>query len=578
MNPSHPPGLKLGALVGAMLTPPLLALFYLGDQLAGLPFVPFDLFDWLARILPGEVIRRAIRAMVDVIRGLNLDETSSAAKSIEQMMGLLLFLGIGIAASAVLYRVNTLAGAQHAVPLRNRYLNGFILSAVLGFAAVAISLDVNVTSTVSPPLGALWTLALFALWGAALSWVYSDLAAIGLEARHVRQGQRPPATTSLTDPAPPPVSVEDTARSIIQMDRRTFLIRIGGATATLTILGAGVGVLFGNNSVSVVRLDSDGLLDEAQSLPPGLPNANAALRPAPGTRLEYTPLADHYRIDINLRPPNVDAAGYALRVKGLGDERAVSLSDIREKYEPVHHYITLSCISNPVGGDLIGTTKWTGVPFKTLLDDWGVRRTTRYMKITSADGFDEYVELQLARTDERVMLVYAWDDKPLTNDHGFPLRIYIPDRYGMKQPKWITEIEFTNEPGEGYWVRRGWSESAVVNPTAVIDTIATTHAYEQGGMTYIPMGGIAYAGAKGISRVEVQVDDGDWAEARLRDPISELTWVIWRYDWAFSEGRHQFKVRCYDGRGGLQPTDTRDTFPSGATGVHTWNKTIQLGR
>jgi hypothetical protein len=138
----------------------------------------------------------------------------------------------------------------------------------------------------------------------------------------------------------------------------------------------------------------------------------------------------------------------------------------------------------------------------------------------------------------------------------------------MKQPKWIENIEITDLYDEGYWVRRGWDEVAKVNATSVIDTIATEAIIKSGDKTLVPIGGIAYAGARGISRVEVRVDDGRWEAAELRKPLSETTWVIWRYAWPFQSGEHVVSVRCVDGKGQPQSEESRGERPSGATGIY----------
>jgi hypothetical protein len=230
--------------------------------------------------------------------------------------------------------------------------------------------------------------------------------------------------------------------------------------------------------------------------------------------------------------------------------------------------VTLQCISNPVGGPLIGTTLWTGVPFRDILADAGPAPTARYAHIVSQDGFDEAVDLAMVGSDPRIMLTYAWNGQPLPAEHGFPLRIYIPDLYGMKQPKWITGITLTADLVDGYWVSRGWDKKAEMKITSVIDTVATDSLVMRGGHTYVPIGGIAHAGAKGISKVEVQVDGGPWEAAELRTPLSGLTWVIWRYEWAFAEGLHQFAVRATDSQGRPQETQEDAPFPSGATGIN----------
>jgi hypothetical protein len=199
-----------------------------------------------------------------------------------------------------------------------------------------------------------------------------------------------------------------------------------------------------------------------------------------------------------------------------------------------------------------------------------VRPEARYLNITSADGFHESVDLGGRRIIKKIMLCYAWDGHELPLDHGFPLRIWIPDLYGMKQPKWITGIEVTDVYKAGYWVERSWDEIARVNTTSVIDSVATQALTDEEGSQLVPVGGIAYSGARGISQVEVKVDDGPWQPARLRAPLSETTWVIWRYDWLFEPGNHTFTVRCKEADGRPQIETERAPRPSGSTGIHTF--------
>ena len=217
---------------------------------------------------------------------------------------------------------------------------------------------------------------------------------------------------------------------------------------------------------------------------------------------------------------------------------------------------------------MIATTLWTGTSLRDVIAESEPLPDARYAHIYAEDGFDEEVDLELARSDPRIMLTYAWDGLPLPAKHGFPLRVLVPGRYGMKQPKWITRVSLLGDSIPGYWVSRGWDETAEVRTTSVIDTVATKSLVTRAGITYVPIGGIAYSGAKGISKVEIQVDDGPWQSAALREPLSELTWVIWRYDWPFSEGKHYFAVRCYDGEGVLQQTEKRQAGPNGATGLY----------
>ena len=175
--------------------------------------------------------------------------------------------------------------------------------------------------------------------------------------------------------------------------------------------------------------------------------------------------------------------------------------------------------------------------------------------------------------DDRTLLVYEMNGEPLPVEHGFPLRIYIPDHYGMKQPKWIIRMEAIDHKGKGYWVDRGWNERAIVKTTSVVDSIAAGDVVPQSRI--VPVGGIAYAGARGISKVEVQVDNGLWEAAELRNPaLSPLTWVQWRFQWQAEEGRHTFRVRAYDGTGTLQEIGPNSPHPDGATGIH--SKSVRI--
>ncbi|MBI5957402.1 MAG: molybdopterin-dependent oxidoreductase [Chloroflexi bacterium] len=535
--------LLMGALVGVLLTAPLMALLYLGEQAAGLPFPPFDLFDWLARTLPGDVIGKSIEVMVDTIREFDLGETSSAAKRIETLSGLLMFFGGGVAAGAVLFwglaRLKNLTGAA-------RYLSGIVIAALLGIPAILISLKMGVYDT-STTTSVFWLALAFFVWGAALGWSYDRL--------YPAEFETIPIQTSA------PVSA-------MKINRREFIIRVGSSTATLTILGAGVGYYLEYAEEKSYRDQIRKNRQAAAATASKLPNQNDPVIPAPGTRAEYTPLEDHYRIDINVRPAEIDAASWRLNIKGLVDHPlALSIDDLMNNYEPMDQYVTLACISNSVGGDLTSTTLWTGACLQDVLADAGLQPKAAHLKITSSDGFYETVALDLVNSERRVMLAYHWDGIPLLYEHGYPLRIYIPDRYGMKQPKWITDIEVIEHDEEGYWVERGWDKVAQMRATSVVDVAASDSLFEQDGVTYVPVGGIAHAGARGISKVEVKVDDGEWAEARLRSPLSDTTWVIWRYDWPFSDGRHVFEVRCYEGDGTPQIAERQSSHPSGATGI-----------
>ena len=532
-------GLGSGLLSGALLTAPLTALLYLVDKLAGLPFVPFALFDWIAKVLPGSVVTFGIDAMIDGMRMLGMSVASSA-KTAEQIAATILFFLIGVAIGTVFMVV---LKSRNADP---SFGYGLIAAALFGVPMVAVSLPMG-QSTVDPLMIVVVLMVLFLGWGLAFIPLYRRL---------------------LLDPNR--LETEEQIRWAKSINRRQFLVRVGAATATITVLGGGLGgVLARTERQQVVEAVDPSGEPSVESNSPPLPNANDSVKPAPGTRPEYTAVEDHYKVFIRSEPTVIDGANWALPIIGMVDNPLVlTLDQIRDNYESRDQFVTLSCISGRIATSLISTTWWTGVSLQKILADAQVQDGARYLVITSGDGFHETVDLDLIASDERIMLCYAWDGNPIPFDHGFPLRIWLPDRYGMKQPKWITDMEVTSEYRPGYWVSRGWDEVAQVKATSVIDTVAVDNIVERDGQMLVPAGGIAFAGARGISKVEVQVDSGPWEEARLRTPLSETTWVIWRYDWPFQQGKHTFAVRCVEADGTPQIEEVRGNRPSGATGIH----------
>jgi DMSO/TMAO reductase YedYZ molybdopterin-dependent catalytic subunit len=538
----------IGALVGGLLTAALTGLSYLAYRLVALPFAPFELFDWMGRVLPGPVITFGIDRMIDTLLflGVNVADT---AKSAEQTIALGQFLVGGIVLGAVYFAV------MSARKIRPDLLSGLVAGALFGLPLVGISIAIG-PSPVNPVLSIGWLLLIFLGWGAALSLAASRLLPSERE-----------------EPAAQP---EETL-SVEGISRRRFLIRFGTATAAITVIGAGVGTVL----AQAERRRQEAALSETEAHNAEgasgkiFPNANDPVTPAPGTRPEYTPLKDFYKVFIRTEPTVIDGSMWMLPITGLVDNPLVlSLDDIQNNYQARDQYATLSCISGRIGTTLISTTQWTGVSVQDILADAQVRPEARYLHITSGDGFYETVDLDLINSDERIMLCYAWDGNPIPVDHGFPLRIWIPDRYGMKQPKWITGIEVTDQYTDGYWVERSWDKVAQVKATSVIDTVAVDAPIEMGDQTLIPIGGIAFSGARGISQVQVRVDGGPWEDAQLRSPLSETTWVIWRYDWPFNAGDHTFEVRCAEGDGTPQIEEVHDAHPSGATGIDSYEATL----
>jgi len=518
--------------LGALTSLPVLALAYLAETIAGLPFTPFDLFDGLARILPGDVITIGIDAIVSVITALNLGPTSSVAKAAEQGMALLMFGAIGASLGLVL---RWLARRD----LRQLPGYGIRAGAVLFGVFWLISVAVGFAQTHFVWIG-LWFAVLYVSWGWSLGWMIQ---------------QAGPALGGDQDS---------------KLSRREFVGLVGGSVVTISVGSWGIASLLGKEDqpspAQVEILDPGTMADSTLADSPSAADLAARIDPAPGTRLEITPNENFYRIDINTRKPQLVPETWRLELSGLVDRPlSLSLDEVRAMPTISYHH-TLSCISNRVGGDLISTTRWTGVRVRDVLEVAGMKSTAEELFIEAADGFYESVAMS-DLMDERTMFAYEMNGAPLPHDNGFPLRIIIPHRYGMKQPKWIVNMEVLDREGRGYWVERGWSPEAFIRTTSVIDNIASDAADEEKGT--VPVGGIAFAGANGISRVEVQVDDGPWAEAELRaPPLSHLTWVQWRYDWPRETGRHNFKVRAYDGQGALQLSESNPVRPDGATGIH----------
>ena len=545
----------IGAVAGGLLTAALTGVMYLANKLVDLPFIPYELFDWITRVMPGALVTFGIDLMIDTMRMANVSVADSA-KTAEQIAANIQFVALGTVAAAVYFAVRRTWGFSGRG-------SGLVLGALLGLPMIAISVAIG-QSPVAPTIGIVWLMVLFLAWGLSVGYGYDRLD-------HEDEAGPAPADAEAHEVDAETRAAGAERREAARMHRRQFLVRLGAATATVTVVGAGVGQVLAR-SEERRRADEAAMTmaHETEGSPRApFPNADDPLMPAPGTRPEYTPVKDHYKVFIRVSPTVIDGPSYTLPITGLvGNPLMLSLDEIRERYEPQSHYVTLSCISGRLGTDLISTTYWTGVSMQKILDDARLDGNAKYLYITSGDGFYETVPLDEIAADERIMLAYDWDGHPIPIDHGFPLRIWRPDRYGMKQPKWITGMEITEEYRPGYWVERGWDKRAEVRTVSVVDTVAVDAVYESGGRRLVPMGGIAFAGAKGISKVEVSVDGGPWQEARLRSPLSDTTWVIWRYDWPFESGHHVFRVRAAERDGTPQIEEFRENRPSGATGIH----------
>jgi DMSO/TMAO reductase YedYZ molybdopterin-dependent catalytic subunit len=292
---------------------------------------------------------------------------------------------------------------------------------------------------------------------------------------------------------------------------------------------------------------------------------DVALAMPDGAVPRITSLADFYKVSKNfLSDPRLDAKQWHLSVEGLVNKPTVfSLNDIRA-LPSVEKQHTLTCISNDVGGDLIGNATWKGVRLADILQLVGVKEGVRKVALAGADGYEDSILLERAMNPGAV-LVYEMDGAPLLPEHGFPLRLLVPNIYGMKNLKWITKIELLSSEFQGYWQRSGWSDPALIKTMSRIDVAKGGAAGQP-----ISIAGIAFAGERGISTVQISDDGGKtWQAAQVESPDIPNVWSRWVARWIPKvNGSTRLLVRAVDGKGEIQTSKSAAPFPDGASGWH----------
>ena len=295
---------------------------------------------------------------------------------------------------------------------------------------------------------------------------------------------------------------------------------------------------------------------------------------------EVTPNDQFYITSYSDQVPSIDYDRFRLRIEGMvGRPYALSMKEL-EAMKDKAEYVTLQCIGNPVGGDAISNAYWEGVTLRKVLDQAQPKPGLVKAAFFAEEGYSDGIPYSLARSDD-VFLAWRMNGEPLPPVHGYPLRVIVPGIYGMKNVKWLSKIELVNYDFKGYWEKRGWSDEAVIPITSQIlmpmngKTIPLGH--------YV-VGGIAFAGRYGISRVQLSLDGGKtWNEAEMKPPLSRWSWGLWRYDW-LPQGTGDFtlKVRGIDRAGKVQESSTLlgrlfNTFPDGAKGLHAVDVTVRNG-
>jgi DMSO/TMAO reductase YedYZ molybdopterin-dependent catalytic subunit len=349
--------------------------------------------------------------------------------------------------------------------------------------------------------------------------------------------------------------------------RRAFLTGAGaflvGASLTAGALG-GLGRWLGRRFSAAESRAAVRLPPPVQSL--ARPPTGAELDVA-GLSPYLTPNDRFYRIDTALTAPQVPTADYRLRVTGLVDRQLELTYEELLDLPMIERDITLTCVSNEVGGNLIGNARWLGTRLDALLERAGVRAGADQVVGRSIDGFECGFPLAAALDGRDALIAVGMNGEPLPISHGFPARLVVPGLYGyVSATKWLTEIELTTfDAFDHYWLRRGWAREGPIKLMSRIDTPRGLARLAPGP---VAVAGVAWAQHVGVGAVEVQVDDGPWRAARLAAAPSEDTWVQWVFAWSAEAGRHSLRVRAIDVTGAIQTAERAEPFPDGATGHH----------
>jgi DMSO/TMAO reductase YedYZ molybdopterin-dependent catalytic subunit len=357
--------------------------------------------------------------------------------------------------------------------------------------------------------------------------------------------------------------------------RRMFLTAAG----SLAVLAAGAAVL-GR------RLGRTDVVDQARkatALPTALPTAvTSSGAPATGAKLPavsglspyITPNKDFYRIDTALAVPQVDVSDWKLEIVGMVDNPVTFTYDELVKMADFEETVTLQCVSNEVGGNLVGNATWQGVHLKTLLDRAKLQEGATQVVGHSVDDFTAGFPTEVALDGRTAMVAVAMNGEPLPAVHGFPARLVVAGLYGyVSATKWLDSIGlFRWEDFDGYWIPRGWSKEGPIKLASRIDVPRSGATIDPGQQA---IAGVAWQPDVGISKVEVQVDDAPWQPAQLGDATSDNTWVQWYVPWDATSGKHRLRVRATNAKGEVQTEEHADPAPNGASGWHT--RTVRVG-
>jgi DMSO/TMAO reductase YedYZ molybdopterin-dependent catalytic subunit len=347
--------------------------------------------------------------------------------------------------------------------------------------------------------------------------------------------------------------------------RRLSLVTLGFLAAGAL---SGVGGVVLSRLLSSVSGDRDAFV---------LPKVQVGAPPVPptvqpnGVALPsfVTSNADFYRIDTALSVPQLSRSDWQLKIHGMVDREITYRFEDLDRFEVVEKLVTLTCVSNPVGGELISNAAWTGYRVRDLLAKAGVHSDADMVLSMSIDGFTAGTPVD-ALTDSRdALLAVGMNGEPLPTPHGYPARLVVPGLYGyVSATKWVVDMELTRfDRAEAYWTRLGWSPRGPIKTESRIDVPRSGQDVARGPVTF---GGVAWAQNRGVRAVEVRIDEGDWQPADLGAGYSNNTWRLWSFNWqATQPGPHTITVRATDNTGAVQTSEEADPVPDGASGWHT---------
>jgi DMSO/TMAO reductase YedYZ molybdopterin-dependent catalytic subunit len=355
---------------------------------------------------------------------------------------------------------------------------------------------------------------------------------------------------------PKKVEGDETPLDAVLRSRRSFIVRTGLLVAALVGGGGIWRVLRSRNSQIPIA---------AAARPFVPPAADSEFPSIAGLAPEITPNEDFYNIDINIIKPAVEHSGWRLKVSGLVDDPyELTYEQLQEEFEVVEMASTLTCISNEVGGHLISTAVWRGVRLREVLERARLRSGIVDIVFRGAEGYSDSIPAGKAMEDT-TLVVFGMNGVALPRDHGFPARIIVPGIYGMKNVKWLTGIEPVGTDYQGYWMVRGWSDTARVKTSSRFDTPQDGASVDAGTM----LAGVAWAGDRGIRRVEISQDDGaTWVPGVMKRELGPLTWRLWASELKQDRGEVRVLVRAVDGAGETQSASSVEPHPDGASGYH----------